>query len=76
MPNISLNKKAAPELIQHNCTPKTIAEKAYELIEKPEVYQQQKDDFSALVSQLGKPGVNDRVAQMVMKILKEKNEEK
>ncbi len=76
LPNILLNKKAAPELIQHNCTPKTISEKAFELIEKPEVYQQQKSDFSELVRQLGQPGVNDRVAQMVMNILNKKTEEK
>ena len=42
--------------------------------EKPEVYQQQKSDFAELVRQLGEPGVNDRVAQMVMEILNNKNE--
>ncbi len=76
LPNIILNKKAAPELLQHGCTPKTISEKAFELIEKPEVYQQQKSDFAELVRQLGEPGVNDRVAQMVMEILNSKNEMK
>ncbi len=72
LPNIILNKMAAPELLQHNCTPKTISEKAFELLENPEVYQQQKNDFAELARQLGQPGVNDRVAQMVMKILNEK----
>lgn len=75
LPNIILNKMAAPELLQHGCTPQTIAEKAFELLENPEKYQQQKNDFAEVVRQLGKPGVNQRVADMIMNILNNKKQE-
>lgn len=72
LPNIILNKMAAPELIQHGCTAKTISDKAFELLENPEKYQQQKDDFAEVVRQLGKPGVNNRIAEMVIKIINQR----
>lgn len=76
LPNIILNKMAAPELIQHECTPQNIAAKAFELIENPDKYEQQKKDFAEVARQLGKPGVNDKVADMIIKILNEKTPEK
>ena len=75
LPNIILNKMAAPELLQHNCTPETISEKAFELLENPVKYQQQKKDFAEVARQLGNPGVNERVASMIMKILNGKKQD-
>lgn len=72
LPNIIINRLAVPELIQHDFTPEKLAEKAIELLESPEKYEQQKKDFTKIVSHLGEPGAHERVAEMVVKILNEK----
>ena len=76
LPNIILKRRVAPELIQHNCTPKTIAEEAFIILENPDVYQKQKDDFAELAKQLGEPGSNRKVAEMVVKVINEHLAEK
>lgn len=69
LPNIIINRMAIPELIQHDLTPEKLAGKAIELLESPEQYEQQKRDFTEIVSHLGEPGAHERVAEMVVKIL-------
>ncbi|NCB37816.1 MAG: lipid-A-disaccharide synthase [Erysipelotrichia bacterium] len=73
LPNIIINKLAAPELIQHDLTPENLAGKAFELLESPEKYEQQKKDFAEVVAHLGEPGAHERVAEMVLKILNGKD---
>lgn len=70
LPNIIINRMAIPELIQHDLTPEKLAEKAFELLESPDKYEQQKKDFAEVVSHLGEPGAHERVAEMVVNILK------
>jgi lipid-A-disaccharide synthase len=72
LPNIIINRLAIPELIQHDLTPEKLAEKALELLESPEKYQQQKNDLAEVVSHLGEPGAHERVAEIVVKILNER----
>lgn len=69
LPNIIINRLAVPELIQHDLTPAKLAEKAFELLESQEKYDQQKKDFAEVVAHLGEPGAHERVAEMVVKIL-------
>jgi lipid-A-disaccharide synthase len=69
LPNIIIDRMAIPELIQHDLTPEKLAEKAFELLESPEKYQQQKKDFAEVVSHLGQPGAHERVAELVVRIL-------
>lgn len=73
LPNIILKRQAAPELLQHDCTPEAIAEKSFQLLENKEVYEKQKTDFAEMAKQLGKPGSNNRVAEMVINIINQKN---
>ncbi len=70
LPNIIINRMAIPELIQHDLTPENLAEKAFELLESKEKYEQQKRDFADVVAHLGEPGAHERVAEMVIKLLR------
>lgn len=72
LPNIIINRMAIPELIQHDLTPEKLAQQAFELLEKPELYEQQKSDFAEIVAHLGEPGAHERVAEMVIKLLAQK----
>lgn len=72
LPNIIINKMACPELIQQDLTPKNLSEKALNVLNNPEVYQKQKDEFTEIVLHLGEPGAHSRVVELVLDIL-EKN---
>ncbi len=72
LPNIIINRLAIPELIQHDLTPENLAEKAFELLESEEKYEQQRRDFNEVVAHLGEPGAHERVAEIVLKLLRSK----
>ncbi len=73
LPNIIIGRMAVPELIQHDLTPENLAAKAFELLESPEKYEQQKKDFTEVISHLGEPGAHERVAEMVDELLRVPN---
>ena len=73
LPNIIIDRMAIPELIQHDLTPENLAAKAFELLESKEKYEQQKKDFADVVAHLGEPGAHERVAEMVIKLLRASN---
>ncbi|HNX75378.1 MAG TPA: lipid-A-disaccharide synthase [Candidatus Rifleibacterium sp.] len=73
LPNIIIGRMAIPELIQHDLTPENLAEKAFELLDSPEKYQQQKNDFAEVIAHLGEPGAHERVAAMVESLLQSTN---
>ncbi len=73
LPNIIINRMAIPELIQHDMTPEKLSSTALELLDSPEKYQQQKQDLAEVVSHLGEPGAHERVAEIVVKLLAEKD---
>lgn len=71
LPNIVAGKHILPELLQDNFTPEKVAATARELLE-PERYAQMKRDLAYVKARLGKPGAVGRVAQLVLRIAKEK----
>ena len=73
LPNIIINRLAIPELIQHDMTPEKLADEAFKLLESKEKYEQQKKDLAEVVSHLGEPGAHERVAEIVVKLLKSRN---
>jgi len=73
LPNIIIDRMAVPELIQHDFTPERLAEKAFELLESEDLYDQQKKDFADVVAPLGEPGAHERVAAMVVEMLNGKS---
>lgn len=71
LPNIVAGKHILPELLQDNFTPEKVAATARELLE-PERNAQMKRDLAYVKARLGKPGAVGRVAQLVLRIAKEK----
>ena len=69
LPSLILKRKVTPELIQHDCTPQKMADEAFELLENPEKYEAQKAAFKEIRNHLGNPGVLDRVANMIYKLV-------
>lgn len=66
LPNIILDRRAVPELLQAEVTSGHITELAMNLLEDEETYRKQKEDLGQVVSLLGQKGAIGRVANIVL----------
>ena len=73
LPNIVAGRLVEPELLQDDCTPEKIASTALELME-PERYRQLKKDLQEVREKLGEPGAVKRVAELVLRMAREKQD--
>lgn len=71
LPNIVAAKSVVPELIQSDFTPTKVAQEALALLES-ERNAKMKEDLAYVKERLGKPGAVGRVAELVLKIAREK----
>lgn len=71
LPNIVAAKSVVPELIQNDFTPTKVAQEALALLES-ERNVKLKEDLAYVKERLGKPGAVGRVAELVLKIAREK----
>ena len=71
LPNIVAAKSVVPELIQNDFTPAKVAQEALALLES-ERNVKLKEDLAYVKERLGKPGAVGRVAELVLKIAREK----
>ena len=71
LPNIVAAKSVVPELIQNDFTPTKVAQEALALLES-ERNAKMKEDLAYVKERLGKPGAVGRVAELVLKIAREK----
>ena len=71
LPNIVAAKSVVPELIQYDFTPAKVAQEALALLES-ERNAKMKEDLDYVKERLGKPGAVGRVAELVLKIAREK----
>ena len=71
LPNIVAAKSVVPELIQNDFTPAKVAQEALILLES-ERNAKMKEDLAYVKERLGKPGAVGRVAELVLKIAREK----
>ena len=71
LPNIVAAKSVVPELIQNDFTPTKVAQEALALLES-ERSAKMKEDLAYVKERLGKPGAVGRVAELVLKIAREK----
>ena len=71
LPNIVAAKSVVPELIQNDFTPTKVAQEALALLES-ERNAKMKEDLDYVKERLGKPGAVGRVAELVLKIAREK----
>ena len=71
LPNIVAAKSVVPELIQNDFTPTKVAQEALALLES-ERNVKMKEDLAYVKERLGKPGAVGCVAELVLKIAREK----
>jgi lipid-A-disaccharide synthase len=69
MVNILADRGLIPELVQHQATPKNVAEAAQALLADPGRHARLRQDLLALRSVLGEPGASQRAAQEILSSL-------
>lgn len=69
MPNLLAGKTLMPELIQDYATPESLCAATLELLEKPTLRDQIRQELRNIASSLGKPGTSDRAAAAILKTL-------
>ena len=74
LPNIVAGRQIEPELLQDDCTPEKIAASALELLE-PERFTQLQRDLQEVKEKLGEPGAVKRVAELVLRMVRQKQKE-
>jgi len=67
--NLVLERRAVPEMIQHDATPERIADRVEELLRDPERIREMRSDLGELRSRLGEPGASGRAAREVAETL-------
>ena len=68
--NIVAGRRIVPELIQHEVTPRKIADVISEMLADPARYNQVKEDLLKVREQLGADGASARAASVVMECMK------
>jgi lipid-A-disaccharide synthase len=68
LPNLIAGRRIVPEYVQQEAQPSLIASEAINLLEHPDRLQAQRCALGLIRSELGEPGVADRVARMVLRI--------
>ena len=74
LPNIVAGRQIEPELLQDDCTPEKIAATALELLE-PERFARLQRDLQEVKEKLGEPGAVRRVADLVLRMAMQKQDE-
>ena len=69
--NIVAGEKVVPELIQNKATAKNVADEALKVLDDPEKHRILRSRLFQVRGSLGEPGVMDRVAGRIFKILQE-----
>jgi lipid-A-disaccharide synthase len=69
LPNIIAGRAIVPELWQYEVTPAALAAHALELLTAPQRATAMRTEFTALHNQLGAPGVPERVACGILRVL-------
>ena len=73
LPNIVAGRLIEPELLQDDCTSEKIAATALQLLE-PARYEQLQKDLQEVKEKLGEPGAVKRVAELVLRMGRQKQE--
>ena len=74
LPNIVAGRQIEPELLQDDCTPEKIADTALELL-GPERFARLQRDLQEVKEKLGEPGAVKRVAELVLRMARLKQQE-
>ena len=69
--NIVAGEKVVPELIQNKATAKNVADEALKVLDDPEKHRILRSRLFQVRGSLGEPGVMDRIAGRIFKVLQE-----
>ena len=67
MPNILLDERAVPEIIQHDVTPERLAMEALMILENEDLAEEMRSKLQLIRSMLGIPGVLGRAADFLLR---------
>ncbi len=70
LPNLVLQRRRFPELLQYEATPEKIAKTALHLLQDKKALEQMKKDLATVSDKLGKKGATLRAAEEVLKLIK------
>lgn len=70
LPNLILQKRKFPELLQYDATPEKIAKTALHLLQDKKAIDQMKKDLETVSNRLGSKGATRRAAEEVLKLIK------
>ena len=73
MPNLILERRAVPELVQDEVTVDRVAAAASEILEDPELSARMRRDLALVRERLGTPGAADRAAEIAIEMLRPAN---
>lgn len=65
MPNLIMNKRIVPELIQHQATPQAIAQETIRILSDPAIARSQADGLAEVRNLLGPPGAITRAVSVI-----------
>ncbi len=71
LPNIVAGREVVPELLQEEASPERIAEEAVDIMMDTERAEEIREDLQEVVNKLGKPGVLERVAGLILGIARD-----
>jgi len=69
LPNLIAQRSIVPELLQEEARPERLTAEVLALLEQPDRIARQREDLARIRSELGEPGVAERVAQLVMETM-------
>ena len=69
MPNIVAQRRVVPELLQEQCTPQNIADRALKVLEDPREIERVKYQLSRVKEKMGGPGASLRVAETILRLI-------
>ena len=69
LPNLIAGRSIVPEILQNEAQPDRVAAEAMRLLNHPEHLERQQRELSRIHGQLGEPGVSDRVARLVFRLM-------
>ena len=75
-PNIVMERKIVPELLQEAATPDRIYQESLKLLQEPALRQKLQQDYQQLRTTLGEVGVCDRAAQEIFQFLADRSTHK